>query len=112
MSEILINGSWGPAQSGAEQVIHNPATLRPLGMAPFCDAQDVVSAMAAARRALERWRTFPRETRDAYLVEVGRALSASAHGIAELQAMETGRRTLSAWKRRVRPHGALLNSPT
>ncbi len=90
MSEVLIEGVWRPAHSGAEQVVHNPATLKPVAVAPYCDAQDVVSAMTAARRTLENWRTRPREERSALLVGVGRELSASAAAIAELQALETG----------------------
>jgi acyl-CoA reductase-like NAD-dependent aldehyde dehydrogenase len=90
VSEVLIEGMWGPAQSGAEQVVHNPATLQPVATVPFCDAQDVVLSMSAARRALERWRACPKETRAALLAEVGRELSASAPTIAELQALESG----------------------
>lgn len=90
MSEVLIGGVWRSAQSGAEQVVRNPATLEPVAVAPYCDAQDVVSAMTAARRALRSWRTYPREVRTALLAEVGRELSACAPAIAELQALESG----------------------
>jgi acyl-CoA reductase-like NAD-dependent aldehyde dehydrogenase len=90
VSEALIEGVWGRAQSGAEQLVHNPATLKPVGVAPFCDAQDVVLAMGAARRAVEHWRARPKEVRTALLVEVGRELSACAPAIAELQALESG----------------------
>ncbi len=90
VSEVLIEGMWRPAHSGAEQVVHNPATLKPVASAPYCDAQDVVSAVTAARRALENWRARRRDERTALLVEVGRELSASAPAIAELQALETG----------------------
>jgi acyl-CoA reductase-like NAD-dependent aldehyde dehydrogenase len=90
VSEVLIEGVWRPALSGAELVVHNPATLEPVAAAPFCDAQDVVLAMGAARRALESWRACPSETRTALLVEIGRELSAWAPAIAELQARESG----------------------
>jgi acyl-CoA reductase-like NAD-dependent aldehyde dehydrogenase len=86
----LIEGVWRPALSGAELVVHNPATLKPVAAAPFGDAQDVVLSMAAARRALESWRACPREARTALLVEIGRELSACAPVIAELQALESG----------------------
>jgi len=90
MSEILIDGSWGPAQSRAEQMVYNPSTLKPIFAAPFSDAQDVVLAMAAARRATERWGTLAREARTALLVEAGHALAASAPEVAELQSQESG----------------------
>ncbi len=90
MSEVLIEGVWRPAHSGAEQMVHNPATLKPVAVAPHCDAQDVLSAMTAARRALGSWRTLPREVRTARLVQLGRELSACAPAIAELQALESG----------------------
>jgi len=90
VSEVLIEGVWRPAVSGAELVVHNPATLKPVAAAPFCDAQDVVLSMAAARRALESWRACPSEVRAALLVEIGRELSACAPAIAELQALESG----------------------
>jgi acyl-CoA reductase-like NAD-dependent aldehyde dehydrogenase len=90
VSEVLIGGVWRPALSGAELVVHNPATLKPVAAAPFCDAQDVVLSMGAARRALESWRACPREVRRALLAEIGRELSACAPAIAELQALESG----------------------
>ena len=90
MTEVLIEGVWCPARSRAEQVVHNPATLDPVGAAPFCDAQDVVVAMAAARRALGPWRALSQEERAARLVDVGRRLSADAAAIAEVQARESG----------------------
>jgi acyl-CoA reductase-like NAD-dependent aldehyde dehydrogenase len=90
VSEVLIEGVWRPAVSGAELVVHNPATLKPVAAAPFCDAQDVVLSMAAARRALESWRACPSEVRAALVVEIGRELSACAPAIAELQALESG----------------------
>jgi len=86
----LIDGSWRSAHSGAQQVVHNPATLEPVAVAPYCDAQDIVSAMSAARRALEHWRMRSSEERTALLVEIGRELSGRAPAIAELQASETG----------------------
>jgi|KBSMisStandDraft_5_1062788.scaffolds.fasta_scaffold637396_2 acyl-CoA reductase-like NAD-dependent aldehyde dehydrogenase len=90
VSEVLIEGVWRPAVSGAELVVHNPATLKPVAAAPFCDAQDVVLSMAAARRALESWRACPSEVRTALLVAIGCELSACAPAIAELQALESG----------------------
>jgi acyl-CoA reductase-like NAD-dependent aldehyde dehydrogenase len=90
VSEVLIAGVWRPALSGAELVVQNPATLKPVAAAPFCDAQDVVLSMAAARRALEGWRACPSEARMALLVEIGRELAACAPAIAVLQALESG----------------------
>jgi acyl-CoA reductase-like NAD-dependent aldehyde dehydrogenase len=86
----LIEGVWRSALSGAELLVHNPATLEPVAAAPFCDAQDVVVSMAAARRALEGWRACPSQARTALLIEVGRELFACAPAIAELQALESG----------------------
>jgi acyl-CoA reductase-like NAD-dependent aldehyde dehydrogenase len=90
MSEVLIDGSWIPAQSRAELEVHNPATLRPLAVVPFCDAQDAVAAMGSARRALGPWRLLSRQTRSALLFEVGRSLADSAPDVAQLQSLESG----------------------
>lgn len=90
MSEVLIEGVWQPARSGAEQMMHSPATLEPIARVPFCDGQDVVMAMAAARRALQNWSTFSKKARTTLLAEVGRQLADSAAAIAELQALESG----------------------
>ncbi len=89
-NEVLIDGSWGPARSGAEQGVTNPATLKPIAATAFCDAQDAAVAMVAARRALDGWRSLPKETRTGLLGEVGKAITADAAGIAELQAQESG----------------------
>ncbi len=90
MTEVLIDGSWGPSQSGALQVVENPATLKPVAAAPFCDAQDVVLAMAAARRAVDRWVSLPVSERVALLADVGRELEVQAADIAGLQSLESG----------------------
>jgi acyl-CoA reductase-like NAD-dependent aldehyde dehydrogenase len=90
MSEVLIDGSWIPAQSRAELAVHNPATLRSLAVAPFCDAQDAVAAMGGARRALDPWRVLSRQARISLLVEVGHSLAQGAPAVAELQSLESG----------------------
>ncbi|MBS0378122.1 MAG: aldehyde dehydrogenase family protein [Proteobacteria bacterium] len=90
MSEVLIDGSWRPSQSRAEQLVTNPATLRPVGATASCDALDAAVAMAAARRALGDWKGLPRQTRVALLRQAGVTLQADASGIADLQSQESG----------------------
>ncbi|PXY24963.1 aldehyde dehydrogenase [Prauserella coralliicola] len=51
--QLLIDGSWGPSESGATWTHHHPATGEEVGEFARATAADVDAAVAAARKAFD-----------------------------------------------------------
>src|ERR1700680_734724 len=69
--KMLINGKWVDAASGKRFETHNPATGELLATVAEGDAEDINSAVAAARRAFEGpWSKGKRYERQALLLKL------------------------------------------
>lgn len=57
--KLLINGEFAESQAHHWQEVRNPATQEVLARVPMCDADEVASAVAAAKAAFPAWRATP-----------------------------------------------------
>ena len=53
---LYIAGRFIDAQGRRTQAVHDPATLQPLGLLPWAEAEDVEAAVQAAHAAFAGWR--------------------------------------------------------
>ncbi|RME45321.1 MAG: aldehyde dehydrogenase family protein, partial [Chloroflexi bacterium] len=86
-----INGEWVPSHTGERMESINPATGELIGTVPRSDEQDVEAAVAAARKAFERWRLTPAPHRGEILFEVGRLLKEHKQELGEFLTTEMGK---------------------
>lgn len=88
--QLYINGQWvKPAGTGAIDVI-NSTTEEVMGRIPEGTAEDVNSAVAAAKAAFESWSTTTVEERQRYLQLIADKLVLMKNEIAVLIAAEVG----------------------
>src|SRR6266487_1645312 len=79
-----------PVEGGFEDVV-NPSTGEVIARAPLSTAEDVGRAVAAARRALERFaRTTPAE-RALMLLRLAEALEENADELGDLESADAGK---------------------
>jgi acyl-CoA reductase-like NAD-dependent aldehyde dehydrogenase len=88
---ILINGRWGPATANGTREIRNPATLDVLGTVSDCNANDVRSAVAAARQAQVAWWRMPGVEKGTLLHDVARRIRILDEELSTLLTRETGK---------------------
>ncbi|TWH04718.1 phenylacetaldehyde dehydrogenase [Nocardioides sp. J9] len=97
--QLLIDGEWVDAQDGRTFATLNPATEEELVQVAQGSAADVDRAVAAARRAFEAgspWaRMTPRE-RSHLLWRIGDLVEAHADELAQLEALDNGKRVEAA----------------
>lgn len=92
--QLLINGQWKPARSGAEFEVFNPAVTKPMaGGAAKADASDVDEAAKAARRAFDEgpWPRMRASERGRYLMKLARLVEERAEEIAKLESLNVGK---------------------
>lgn len=87
----LVNGQLVAAASGKSFDVHNPATMKVIGRAPFSEGADVDNAVAAARAAQGPWAARRARERGRLVAECGRALEAHVEELGRLVALETGK---------------------
>jgi aldehyde dehydrogenase (NAD+) len=90
-AQMLIDGKLTPASDGTTYPILNPATGQEIGQAPDATAEDVVAAIAAARRAFDEtdWSTNL-ELRVRCLRQLHQALVDNADAMRTLTTAEVG----------------------
>jgi phenylacetaldehyde dehydrogenase len=90
--ELLIDGKWVAAQSGATFDVINPATGEVFARAAAGDAADIDLAVQAARRALESgpWARMPAPGRRNLMWKLAEAIEAHADEIATLESLDNG----------------------
>ncbi|QBD80497.1 aldehyde dehydrogenase family protein [Ktedonosporobacter rubrisoli] len=86
-----IGGKWQPAASGQTFPNYNPATGELLGHFPLSDQADVDAAVAAARKAFEKWRLVPAPKRGEILFRVGELLVRHKEELAQIMTQEMGK---------------------
>ncbi len=86
-----IGGKWLPAQSGDTFLTYNPATEAAITNAPKSAAEDVESAVQAAKAAYKNWRLTPAPRRGEILYRVAHLLTERKEELASLMTQEMGK---------------------
>jgi aldehyde dehydrogenase (NAD+) len=87
-----IGGEWVPAKSGKTFVDLNPADQEDvIGEFPSSDAGDVDRAVAAAKKAFEKWRRTPAPKRGEIIFRVGEILTQEKENLARAMTREMGK---------------------
>jgi phenylacetaldehyde dehydrogenase len=91
--QLLIDGEWRDACSGATFETHDPATGRLLATVAEGDAHDIDLAVGAARRALEDgpWSRLSPSERGRIIHRVGDLVMQHADELAELETLDNGK---------------------
>lgn len=98
MSDLLIDGEWVAASSGATRTIRCPADGTNVGVVPEADAADTVRAIEAARRAFDdgAWRSTSAWERARLLNAVADRLEAEIETVAAAESGDTGKRLVES----------------
>jgi aldehyde dehydrogenase (NAD+) len=90
--ELFINGKFVAPASGKYFPSINPATEQTLTRIASANAQDVDSAVAAARRAYDRvWSKMPGRERGKYLYRIARIIQEKSRELAVLETIDGGK---------------------
>jgi aldehyde dehydrogenase (NAD+) len=87
---FYVDGEWIAPAEPNEHVVVNPATEEAAGVIALGGAKDVERAVAAARRAFERWSVVPPEERRALLERILAVYKARLDDVAEAISAEMG----------------------
>ena len=86
----LIDGVWGPADTGEWIEVENPGRREIIARVPASGVSDVDRAVAAAQKAFVGWRARPARERGALLIKIGDKIAENAEELARILASETG----------------------
>src|SRR3984957_9004424 len=91
--EILIDGSFHNAKSGAVREIRDPANGELVATVPECSREDVLLAISAARKAFDSgpWRTITAQDRGKFLFKIADAIRSEGKMLAELEVRNCGK---------------------
>jgi aldehyde dehydrogenase (NAD+) len=87
---IFVDGQFRAGSGEARKTI-NPATEEPLAEVAEASPQDVVAAVAAARRAQRAWARMRGSERAKYLYRIARAIQERARELAVLESLDNGK---------------------
>ncbi|SBS79692.1 putative aldehyde dehydrogenase DhaS [uncultured Mycobacterium sp.] len=91
-TELFINGQWGPATGGATLADLNPASEEKLVDVAAGSAEDVDTAVTAARAQLEGdWAALPGAGRGQILNRIADLIERDADTLAILEALDVGK---------------------
>jgi betaine-aldehyde dehydrogenase len=90
-SPILVNGQWVEPAGRPQREITNPATLRRVGLAADCGAEEVNTAVEAAASAQRAWWKTPGAEKAKLLREVAARIRAQERELSRLMTEETGK---------------------
>jgi len=86
----LIDGQWGPSESGEWIDVENPGRREIIARVPSSTPADVDRAVAAAKKAFVAWRARPARERGALLIKIGDKIAENSEELARIIASETG----------------------
>jgi phenylacetaldehyde dehydrogenase len=91
--QLLIGGEWVDAKTGKTFDVFDPSTGREIARVAEGDAEDINTAVAAARRAFESgpWPRMSPLERSKLIYRLGDALEANAEEFAALEALDNGK---------------------
>jgi succinate-semialdehyde dehydrogenase/glutarate-semialdehyde dehydrogenase len=90
-TQLLIDGVWRPAASGATLAVEDPATGQTLTEVAAGDTSDALAALDAAHRAQPAWAATPPRERGEILRRAFEAITANASDLALLMTLEMGK---------------------
>lgn len=92
-SQILIDGQWRDALSGATFTTIDPSTGRELAQLPACDASDVDAAVASARAAFKSgvWSDLHPTARKTVLVKLAALIEDNLTELAVMEVIDAGK---------------------
>ena len=88
---ILVGGSWTQAASGETMEVINPATEETIAVVARCGAEDVDSAVAAAKAALPAWLDTTPGERSGLLHALAGLLEEHADELAAIESANVGK---------------------
>lgn len=90
---MLINGQFVPAKSHNTRKIVDPGNGEVIGIVPECGAEDVATAVSAARAAFDHgpWRKMTAQDRGRLLLKVAQTIREEAASLAELEVRNCGK---------------------
>jgi acyl-CoA reductase-like NAD-dependent aldehyde dehydrogenase len=91
MPNMLINGAFVPAASGATFAVHNPATEEVVDVVPQAGVEDARRAIAAANDGFKHWRRTTAHEKAALPHEVARKIRLHTEELATLLTLEGGK---------------------
>ncbi|HEY0486772.1 MAG TPA: aldehyde dehydrogenase family protein [Mycobacteriales bacterium] len=86
---LFVDGSWSEGTGTFKTV--NPATEEVLAEVAEAGPSDVDRAVAAARRAFERWSALPARERGKYLFRIARLIQERSRELAVLESLDNGK---------------------
>jgi 1-pyrroline dehydrogenase len=89
--QMFIDGRWADAASGETMAVINPATEEEIAQVPKGGAEDVDSAVAAARTAFETWSTSTPQDRSKALLAFADAIEGDAETLSSLEQANVGK---------------------
>ena len=92
-TDAFVDGQWTPAHSGATFDVVNPATDAVIAAVAASDADDIDTAVAAARRAFDdgRWSRLSAAERGSVLIRFADLIELHAEELALLVTLEMGK---------------------
>jgi aldehyde dehydrogenase (NAD+) len=88
--QIFVNGEFRDGSGEAVKTI-NPADEAPLAEVAEAGPSDVDDAVAAARKASEKWAALPGKERGKYLFRIARAIQERGRELAVLESLDNGK---------------------
>jgi aldehyde dehydrogenase (NAD+) len=88
---LFIDGDFRPPEGGKYFDSTNPSNNKPLAKVAKGTSADVDAAVAAARRAFERWSKTPGHVRARYLYAIARQVQKRSRLLAVLESMDNGK---------------------
>lgn len=86
-----INGAWIDSSASETETVPNPATGETIALVPLSTKEDVNTAVLAAKRAYETWRTVPVPERSRYMFSYLEKLKNNREELAQLLTQENGK---------------------
>src|SRR4051794_37916846 len=91
MAQMLVDGAWADAASGATFSAESPATGETIGEVPQGDREDARRAIAAAGRAADGWARLSAFERAALMHRVGDVIESRRDALARTLTLDQGK---------------------
>ncbi len=90
-SQLLIDGSWGPASAGRTHPVVNPATGQTIGTFAWADQSDLDRALESVDKGFKVWKKVSAHERSKIMRKAANLLRDRVEHIATLMTMEQGK---------------------
>ncbi|MEO6743447.1 MAG: NAD-dependent succinate-semialdehyde dehydrogenase [Caldimonas sp.] len=90
-SQLLIDGSWGPASAGRTHPVVNPATGQTIGTFAWADKSDLDRALESVDKGFKVWKKVSAHERSKIMRKAANLLRDRVEHIATLMTMEQGK---------------------